>query len=297
MAIRKLFLSLEAATLESFRQTITSVRFLVAVILVGAAILLLAWAFANSALEATQAESPPSPEAIWHKGAEGALVSLAYGIVPLVIPLFPILIAYDTLERDRTTGYLEAAMSKPVPRWGIVLGKFLGIFAAIAGPAVALSLASAVVVEIIVGESVAADLIFGLAGSMLFLTACYLGLVLLVGTLLTPAAVSGLALLLWIAFNLISPTAVILGGQFLGLLSLEESQTFQIVWSDLASFTGLYQGLLAGSVPESLNFVIGSGSSNGAVPVPYWSVPLGGALWLIALLVPYTFLMTRYPLR
>ncbi len=292
----RIFRSMAATALENFRETIASRRIIVASVLVGFAFILSAWAFANSAVLASEAETPPTPLALWHMGADGALVSLAYGIAPLVVPLLPIIIAYDTLKKDRTTGFLETAMSRPVPRWGIPLGKFAGIFAAIAIPLVALTFGSAFLIQTIVGAPVPTDFTLDFVASTLFLAALYLSLVLLMGTLLAPSTVPGLYLLLWIAFNTIRTSALIIGGQFLSLLLRGEPLTFRVVWNDLATFTGLYQGLMAVSVPETLNFVIWSGPSNGGALVPYWSVPLGGGLWLAGLLALYTLFLTRYPL-
>ncbi len=287
--MKRIFLSLEASALESLRQTVVNRRFIFASILIGVVIIFSAWTLANSALEATRSESPSSPPAIWQKGAEGALVSLAYWVVPLVFPFLPMAIAYDTLKRDRATGYLETAMSRPVPRWGIAVGKLLGIFAAIAVPVVALGLASAFVIESVLGEPISLTFTLALIGSTLFLVASYLGLILLMGARLTPQAVSGLAFIAWIAFNSISPTAFNIGTQFLSIVSLEESQTFQVALADLASLTGVYQGLLSASVPEALDFVIRSS-------LPYWSVAVAGSAWLVVILVLYVLFLSRYPL-
>ncbi len=287
--MKRIFLSLGASALESLRQTALNRRFLVASILTGVVIILAAWTLATTALEAAQSESPPSPPAIWQQGAEGALVSLAYWVVPLVFPFLPLAIAYDTLKRDRTTGYLETAMSRPVSKWGIAVGKVLGIFTVIAVPVVALTLTSALIIESVVGEPISTTLVIGLLGSTLTLVATFLGLILLLGTRLTPSTVSSLTFIAWIAFNAISPAPFILAGQFFAIISFGESLTFQLALTDLASVTGVYQGLLSAFVPEALAFAIPSS-------VPYWGVAVAGSAWLVVILVLYVLFLSRYPL-
>ncbi len=282
-----------ASTQESLLSVITSHRVIIASAVAGAVILLTAWAIANSAASPPD----PAPPAIWYKGTDGALVAFTYGIIPLVAPLIPTAIGYDAIRRSRETGFVETAMTRPVARWEIAIGMFLGTYLAVALPLLAVSIAAVFLISSIVGSSFSLSLATVFLGSVLILGALYLALVFMLGALLTPSSVSTLTVLLWFGFNLASGTALTITGRYLGLLLIQQPLSFQIMWLDLASFTGIYQALMVSSVPEALGFVALPDSSGGSFPVPYWLVPVMGAVWLAGLLVIYVLLISRHPTR
>ncbi len=266
---------------------------MVATVLAGLLLLLTAWSLANTARTFSEAESPPSPDALWQKGADGALAALAYGMAPLIIPLLPLILAYDALSRDRATGFMETAMSKPVQRWALALGRFVGIFVALSIPLIAIDFTSALLIQGVTGASVSMDFTLSFVGSTLLLAGLFLSLALVSATVLSPSAVSSLYVLLWIAFS-VSSSAFTITAQYFSIVPLSEPQTFQVAWGHFAGFVSLYQGLMAPAVPGTLGFVV---SSTNGVSGPYWSAPLGVVLWLVGLLVGYTYLLLRYPLR
>lgn len=237
---------------RDFLRMLRARRTLVVFIFLGVLLLLVATGLGLAAADPND-EGAATP--LWQRGVDGALVVFAYGVIPIVVPPFVILLAALDLARERGEGVLAEAIAKPVPVWGVALGKFGGAFAALAVFLVSIALASAYALQIVAGAAPNAALVASLVGGCLLLAALYL--------LLTSALHAGvpfglgawLALLAWLGFNILRPTASLLTLQLIGLVLPEEVITFAASEADVLSYTGLYQAALAGSVPSELGFI------------------------------------------
>ncbi len=281
-----------AFLLKDFHASIRSRRLAISSLLFGAVILLAAWVLGQAGLGA-EGSGGDSSVPIGERGPDGALSVLAFGIMPLVLPLVPIVLAQESLRTDWATGRIRLSISKPVPKWGMVTGKFLGLFAALAIPLVPLSLAGAFLLQSILGTPADSGLIAAFVGSNMVLAALYLLLALLVGTVFTTRNLPVAMLLLWIGFNVLRPTAFELTGQLIGLLPAGGNIFFEVAWTDTLTFTGLYQGLLALFVPQELEFVVGPASSS-FVPLV---VRLSILPWIMGLVALHATFLERIPAR
>lgn len=281
-----------AVALMDVRTILTSRRVLIASALVGFIILLTSWGFSQSALEA--AEDGAGVQALWDKGADGALASLLFAIVPLILPLLPVTVAYDTLERDRATGLLDLYLTQPSPKPSIAAGKVLGATGAVAVITVPLNLAGALMIQGIVGGSF--DPVFQVAfvGFGMVLAVLYLLLALWLGSLATPRTGVALAFLAWAGFNALRPTATLLFGQMIGILPIEETVAFAPTGTDLASFTGLYETLVAAFLPAGLGFVVWPEPGSPWAWTPA-AAPWITMAWVVVLLVLFALRMGHVP--
>lgn len=274
---------LMAIALRDLRVVLTSRRVLVAAGLVGFFTLLAAWGFGTSA--AAAAEAGGQAQVLWEKGADGALAALLFAIVPILQPLLPVTVAYDALERDRVTGLLDVYLTQPSPKPSLAAGKALGLVGAVAAIVVPLNLAGALLIEGIVGGAAAPGFLVAFVGYGLGLAALYVLLTLWLGRLVPPSLGAGLTFAAWAGFNALRPTAALLFGQIIGLVPADEALVFSPTGTDLASFTGLYEILVAGFLPE-LGFAVWpeAGSTWGWVPAAAPWIALAWASVLVILL-------------
>ena len=268
--------------------------------LVSVAFLLLSWALAQSALSVASAEppepgeEPEGPTPLWVRGPEGAYTTLAFGAVPILLPLVAMVMVYDSLSRDRTSGFFETLLSRAVPRWAHGLGKYVGLFGAALIPVVILVLGGAVLMQITLAAAVPAGLLWGVLGTAFLLILLYVGLGLVLSTVLSQGATGSLLILIWIAFNAISATGLVITAQFLQIVPLGE-QAYRADFVDLVSFTGLYHGLTSLFVPANLEFVIVPSVADWVGRIAYFAVLDATLPWIIAVFL--IFLVLYYRLR
>lgn len=283
-----------AVAVKDFRSTLSSWRTLGASILLTTIVLFAAWGFAQTALAAQEADEEGT--VLWEKGANGALTTLSFAVVPLILPLLPVVMAFETLRQDRATGLLDLYLSMPVPKAGIAVGKFLGLLGGLAVVLVLLGGASVILIQLVVGGPIDAGLLAAFILFNLVLGALYLVLTLFLGAVTFPEATIGLAFLAWALFNALQPTGTFLFGQMVGLFRVGEALTFQTVGTDLLSFTGLYASLMAPFVPAELGFVVGADPGSPLAWIP-GAVPWFTLAWAAGLLVPFALFLARVPGR
>ncbi|MFQ6012924.1 MAG: hypothetical protein ACE5LS_04700 [Thermoplasmata archaeon] len=240
-------------------------------------------------------EGIPDPLEVWHSGGDGILTSIGFGLIPLLLPALPIALVSVSVARDRSSRLSELALSKPVPPWGPAVGKFIGLTAAASIPTIALSLGSAVAIQVVVGTPLNSELVTAFVVANLLLTALYLALALLLTTMFTPRTVTSLLILIWLGFNAIRQTAFILSARLATILGAEEALTFTTGVTDLVSFTGLYQGVLASAVPPALVFIISPEASLPLAQFASAAMPWASLAWLVGLVFAYAWLNRRVP--
>lgn len=240
-------------------------------------------------------EGIPNPLEVWHKGGDGILTAIGYGLIPLILPALAVSIASASTAKDRAGRVSEVALSKPVPPWGPALGKFIGLVGAAAVPTVALSLGSAVAIQGILGTSLNSNLVTTFVVANVLLAALYIALTLILSTLFSPRTVPVLMVLIWLGFNVLRQAAFILSLRLATILSADEALTFTATVSDLGSFTGLYQGLLAFAVPAGLGFIVPPDPSMTLEQFAAVAIPWASLAWLGGLILLFTWLRLRVP--
>lgn len=278
--------------------TITRPRYFLTAALVSVAFLLLTWGLAQSALSAATAEppepgeEPEGPPSLWQRGPEGVYTTLAFGAVPVLLPLLAIVIVYDSLSRDRFSGFFEMILSRPVSRWSHGLGKYAGLFGATLIPVAILIVGGAALIQFTLAAPVPDGLLWGVLGTAFLLTLLYVGLGLLLSTVLSQGATGSVLILFWIAFNAASATGLVVTAQFLQMVPIGE-QIYRADFADLVSFTGLYHGLTSLFVPTSLEFVFVPGLTDWVGRVAYFMVLDSALPWIIAVFLIFLVLYYR----
>src|SRR5688572_23357466 len=144
-----------AFVMKDFFEGIRSRRVLVVFIFVGSLLVVasIATAIATPTRSLSKV-SPAEPVEVWIIDANGILVGIAFGLTPFLLPFAPILATRRLLEADRDRGILQLALTKPVPPWGVALGKFAGLYGALASYTALLSVIVVVAIQAFSGASV-----------------------------------------------------------------------------------------------------------------------------------------------
>ena len=227
----------------------------------------------------------PGGGPVFENGADQVLINLVGTFMGLVLPIMAIAVSFDAIARERAQGSLELLLARRVRRDGILMGKFLGAFAAIAVPVVGVLLAGIAVVTSVSGRPPTATFAIAVLGASLFLVAVYVLLMLLFSALaksVGTAVVFGVVT--WLFFNLVfsfiaSFLLITSGGYY-----FSSSYYSTLLTAYLFGPNTVYQLLLGAAVPAT-----GGGFGYGIViPTGYLSVGvilLAAVLWIAIPLV------------
>jgi Cu-processing system permease protein len=136
------------------------------------------------------------------RGIDITIASLV-SLVIYLVPLIALILGYDAIVGEKERGSLELLLAMPITRFEILLGKFAGLSAALAGATV-LGFGSGVL--LLAGQLGTRDLYhyLGFVGSAILMGMAFLSLSLLVSVLaLDRVRASGVAIGLWFFFVLI----------------------------------------------------------------------------------------------
>lgn len=216
-------------------------------------------------------ELPASP----FGSPDGALFLVAAGFLYLVAPIFAIVITFDAVTKERVQGTLDLLLSRPVSRTGVLLGKFLGAFGAVAVPLTGVNLVGLGVITATSGEMPSGGFAAAFVGLTLLLIAFYVLIQIIFSTL---AKTSGTAVLfgvlVWLLFNILYGIVVLVIG--FALPSPEARFTLGQV-ATLGNPSAIYQALIILAAPEGLaGFFGGSSLTVGALGA-------AAAVWFVIL--------------
>jgi ABC-type transport system involved in multi-copper enzyme maturation permease subunit len=229
---------------------------------------------------------------VYENGADAVLMTLAGSFMQLILPVMAIAISFDAIARERAQGSLEILLARRVRREGILVGKFLGAFASVAIPTVAVLLGGIAVVTVVSGRAPTASFAAVVIGASLLLLAVYVILMLLFSTLaksVGTAVVFGVVV--WLFFNIMfSFVAVFL--LFAAAMNPTTPEFYGTLVSVLLFDPNLvYQMLVSVAVPMT-----GGGANFGLVPTGYLSTAtliLAAVLWIIIPLLLTTLIFRR----
>ncbi|MFQ5908516.1 MAG: ABC transporter permease subunit [Thermoplasmata archaeon] len=212
------------------------------------------------------------------RGPDGVLAFLGLQFIPLIIPLMALVLAYDAVARERSQGSLDMLLSKPVSRFGVAFGKFLGVLGSMALPVVAVVLAAAGLIWYTTGLPPTAPFLAAFMGNALLLLLVYTLIFLAVSANVKNLGTSLLiSILLFLLFSF-----------FWGLISFLiagiMAQPGSVAWLQitvslsLASPTGVYQQLLANALPALLGGFFGPIAGT-AQALPLVWILVSAAVW------------------
>jgi Cu-processing system permease protein len=136
------------------------------------------------------------------RGIDVTVASLV-SLVIYLVPLIALVLGYDAIVGEKERGSLELLLAMPITRFEILLGKFLGLSAALAS-ATALGFGAGLLA--LAGQLTARDVhhYLGFAGSAILMGMAFLSLSLLVSVVAADRVrASGTAIGLWFFFVLI----------------------------------------------------------------------------------------------
>lgn len=216
-------------------------------------------------------------------GIEVTIASLV-SLVIYLIPLIALILGYDAIVGERERGSLDLLLSMPITRLELLLGKFLGLSAALASA----TLAGFGLVGILLAYQINLDALYHYVGFMIsaiLLGMVFLSLAVMVSVISKDRArASGAAISVWFLFvlvyDLILLGLLVLSGGNFGeqlfplLLLLNPADIFRILnifsMEDLKVFYGL-----ATVFPASLS----SPWLLGSMMIAWIVMPLTVALW------------------
>lgn len=167
-------------------------------------------------------------------------------LVLLVVPLMGLTAGAATIASDRERGMLPYLLAQPVSRGELLLGKFLGLAAALLA-CIALGIGTCALILAWKGLRTGSASILWLAGLSLMLALAMLSLGMLISTCARKASVAvGTAIFVWLALVFVSDLALMAGAMAMrmrieNLLALSLVNPLQVfkMWSLLASETSL----------------------------------------------------------
>lgn len=221
--------------------------------------------------------------AVGFRGIEVTIASLV-SLVIYLVPLIALILGYDAVVGERERGSLDLLLSMPVTRLEVLLGKFLGLSAALSLSTLA-GFGSAGVVLAYQLDFNALFHYFGFVVSAVLMGLAFLSMAVMVSVLSSDRArASGAAIALWFFFVLVFDLLllgglVVSGGGVSGdlfsyLLLLNPADIFRILnIFSMEEVKTLYG--LATVFPEAL----ANPWLLGAIMLGWIAAPLGVALW------------------
>lgn len=245
---------------------------------------------AKGPLNATTGFGFSSPSDPLSQGPDGVLAFSALLFLPLILPVMALVVAYDSVARERSEGSLDMLLSKPVSRVGVGIGKLAGTLASTAVPVVGVLLSGAALVWGVTGQSPSPVFLASFLGEALLLLLIYTVLFLAVSAnvrnLGTALLVSILLFLLfgffWSFVTFIVATMLTTPGS---VAWYQMSLTLS-----LGSPSALYQMLVSISLSTTFfgGFLGGVGSAD---PLPLLWVGASAALWTVVPLLLFLLAM------
>lgn len=167
-------------------------------------------------------------------------------LVLLVVPLMGLTAGAATIASDRERGMLPYLLAQPITRSELLLGKFLGLAAALLA-CIALGIGTCALILAWKGLRTGSSSILWLAGLSLLLALAMLSVGMLISTCARKASVAvGTAIFVWLALVFVSDLALMAGAMAMrmrieNLLALSLANPLQVfkMWSLLAADTSL----------------------------------------------------------
>ena len=196
----------------------------------------------------------------------------------LIVSIFAIVISFDAVSKERIQGTMDLLLSRPASRTGVLLGKFLASFAAVAVPVTLVNLAGIAAISAASGRGPTGSFAAAFVGYSLLLIVYYVLLQLALSTL---AKTSGTAvlfgILIWLLLNILYNIVTFV---LAALLSAgDPAAQFRIAqYAALGNPSGIVSALISLAAPSGLTPI--GGTALDAV-----TLGAGAVIWLVFLLV------------
>ncbi len=228
------------------------------------------------------------------QGPDFILFLIAFSFGTLLLPFVAIALSYDSISKEKVQGSADLLLYRPAAWRSIALGKFLGVFVAIALPVTVVDLSGVLVIALVTGTWPSFSVTLGFVAFSLFLLAAY---ILLMQSFSTLAKTAGTAILfgivVWLAFNLLWSIILALISIALGFpIGSREYYVFAS-YLGLVNPSALYQYLFILVAPEGfqlLGLLAGAGT---LFALPNWVPPVAATVWIAVLLILFMEIYDR----
>jgi len=232
-------------------------------------------------VEVTHEDTESDPFTFALGGPDDVLRLVAAIAIGLVGPIYAIVLCFDSVFRERLTGSIDYLLCRPMGRRAVLMGKFLGILAALMVPISAVSLLGVGVISWQSGTSPTGELVLGFLIYTVFLIGIFVLLQMIFSTL---AKTTGTAILsgigVWIFFFMLFDLILLLVAYATDLSGEEMTKFF-----NRASFLN----------PISIYSLCISqlGNTDPILGVPDWAPPVALVMLTVVLLLAAMEIFTR----
>ncbi len=154
---------------------------------------------------------PDFPGGLPFSSGPDLVLSIIASISFFIVSIFAIVLSFDAISKERVQGTMDLLLSRPSSRTGVLLGKFVGAFLAVAIPVTLVNLAGIGAITAASGKGPTGGFAATFLGVSLLLIALYVLIQLIMSTL---AKTSGTAVLfgvlIWLLFNFLYPIVTII---------------------------------------------------------------------------------------
>lgn len=229
------------------------------------------------------------------EGPDFVLFFIALSFGSLLLPIVAIALSYDSISKEKVQGSADLLLYRPASWRSIAVGKFLGVFAAVAIPVAAVNLSAVFIITAVTGIWPSATVTLGFIAFSLFLLAVY---ILFMQTLSTLAKTAGTAIILgvvlWFVYNLLWSIITLLVTMVAGIPF--GSREYFVLGSYVGLFnpSSIYGNLFILVAPEGFE-IIGAlaGISGGLFALPDWVPAVAAIVWLAALFILFLEVFRR----
>ncbi len=210
------------------------------------------------------------------------VLSIIASLSFFIVSIFAIVLSFDAISKERVQGTMDLLLSRPSSRTGVLLGKFLGAFLAVAIPVTLVNLAGIGVITAASGKGPTGGFAAAFLGVSLLLIALYVLIQLIMSTL---AKTSGTAVLfgvlIWLLFNFLYTVVTIVVQST--VLAGDPAGAFRFGQvAGLGNPTSICQMLVALAAPQDLSGLFTTSldpAMPGAAAVVWFVLLLVLALW------------------
>jgi ABC-type transport system involved in multi-copper enzyme maturation permease subunit len=221
-------------------------------------------------------------------GPDEVLYFIAALFIIMLGPIIAISLSFDSIAKEKIQKSLDFLLCRPTGRRNIILGKFLGILAAIALPVTAVNLVAVAIISSITQKSPSGALVAGFIVYTILFIAIYILLQQIFSTLARTtgtAILSGIAI--WLIFNLFWSLISVAAGALMGYQFGSDAWITMNSRLALANPSGAYQLALGFLLPTE------QGVESTVLGIESWWAPAAIFLWLILLFVLSTEIFKR----
>jgi len=221
----------------------------------------------------THEDTETDPFAFALEGPDQVLRLVSAIAIGLVGPIYAIVLCFDSVFRERISGSIDYLLCRPMGRRAVLMGKFIGILAALMVPITAVSLMGVGVVTWQSGESPTNMLVGGFIIYTVFLIGIFVLLQMIFSTV---AKTTGTAILsgigMWIFFFMLFDLILLIVSYINGL----EGDAEQIFFNRASFFNPIsVYGMAIGQI----------GSDTGIMGVPDWAPSVALISYTLILLI------------